>query len=197
MRNIPLTPKSDGGVCIDSAALESADIIVATTEAASSHFIRYSTLSDVSHALLYAGSGRVIEAVGEGVRDTSLGEAVKDDILAVAYRHKQMTPAAAQKIIQFARKQVGKSYDYAGAAAAGLHNNTGLCVVLLGVIGCPIARAVKWEQPDRFFCSELVLAAYKAAGLSVVNGNPSNAAPDDIVSAYSAGILRYVGHLIA
>lgn len=197
MNNIPLTPKSGGGVCIDQRALQSADIIVATTDAPASRFIRYATFSAVSHALLYAGNGRVIEAVGEGVRDTSLAEAIKEDILAVAYRHKQMTPTAAETILRFARSQVGKSYDYSGAAAAGLHNNTGLCVALLGVIGCSVARGIRWEQPDRFFCSELVLAAYKAAGLYVVDGNPSNAAPDDIASASSTGILCYVGHLIA
>jgi uncharacterized protein YycO len=197
MKSIPLTPKVGGGVCIDARALQPADIIVATTDAAASRFIRYATFSAVSHALLYAGNGRVIEAVGEGVRDTGLGAAIKEDILAVAYRHKQMTPTAAGTAIQFARKQVGKKYDYPGAAAAGLHNNTGLCVVLLGVLGCPAARNVDWEQPDRFFCSELVLAAYKAAGLSVVDAPPAHAAPDDIASAASTGILTYVGHLIA
>lgn len=197
IRKIPLTPKSQGGLCIDEQSLQQADIVVATTAAPASRFIRYSTFSSVSHALLNAGDGRIIEAVGEGVRKSGLDDAIKEDTLAVAYRHKQICPSIAQRIIQYAEKQIGKKYDYPGAAGAGLHNNTGMCIVLLGVIGCQIAQSASLGQPDKFFCSELVLSAHKAGGLSVVDGSPSNAAPDDIVSAYSTGRLRYVGHLIA
>ena len=196
MRNIPLTPKNAGGLCIGESSLQPADIIVATTSATSSAFIRYATFSAVSHALLYAGSGQVVEAISEGVVERSLKDCIADDIRAVAYRHPQMTPAAGEKIIRFAEKQVGKEYDYAGAAGAGIENNLGVCLVVFGIIGCPAARAVQWSNRDKFFCSELVLAAYAEAGLKIVDTRPDQTVPDALVTAQSHGRLQYVGHLI-
>lgn len=202
MRNIPLTPMSGGGLCLDQRSLQPADIIVSTTNHFVSGGIKIATGSVVSHASLYAGNGRVNEAVGDdkgGVRNAALYDAINGDTLAVAYRHRQMTPGAANKIVQFAQNQVGKSYDTSGAIGAGLQKNRGfgLCVILVGVIPCTAARTVIKESQTKFFCSELVLAAYKAGGLSVLSIDPSRSVPNDIVIAYSNGVFGYVGHLIA
>jgi uncharacterized protein YycO len=196
MKTIPLTPKKGGGLCISAASLQPADIVVATTDAVSSAFIRYATFSAVSHAFLYAGNDQVIEAIAEGVVERILTKAIEEDIRAVVYRHPQMTPMSAETIIRFARRQVGKHYDYAGAAQAGIHNNPGVCVVAFG-IWCPAVRLLRWDARDKFFCSELVLAAYEEAGLSIIDRRPDQAAPDDIARAQSTGKLLYVGHLIA
>jgi len=202
MGNIPLTPSSGGGVCIDLQALRPADIIVSTGEEFVSTVIKIGTASAVSHASLYAGGGKVIEAVGDdkgGVRNVPLLAALEGHNLAVAYRHLQMTPDVASKIVKFAQDQVGRHYDTEGAAEAGLRTASGfgLCVVLVGVVPCLGARAVMGPTPGKFYCSEFVLAAYKAGGLSVINGDPASSVPNDVVMAYSHGILGYVGHLIA
>ena len=65
---IPLDP-GVGGMSIGVDALQPADIIVSTARHAVSYAIRAGTLSAISHAMLYVGNGKVIEAVGSGVRE--------------------------------------------------------------------------------------------------------------------------------
>lgn len=224
MKNIPLTPASGGGVCIDQSSLQAADIIVSGGNGIKSLMIKRAQswgkrISYVSHASLYDGHGGVIEAVGDdykngknqgGVRNISLSNALADDTLAVAYRHFQMlTPntAMSMRIINFAMNQVHKSYDTAGAAAAGLNRPSGFgfCVEVVGpvvgvpaaVVDCAVARAALKPDERKFYCSELVVAAYKAGGLSLISGSAASSIPEDLVVAYSDGILRYVGHLIS
>ena len=82
----------------------------------------------------------IIEALmGKGVVKTPIKEWVKRY---PAYRFVKIEcpdPAAAHR---FARKQVGKKYDY------------------MGMIGAPWRS--KWDHPHRWYCSELVEACLKA-----------------------------------
>jgi uncharacterized protein YycO len=199
MTNIPLTPTSGGGMCIADAALQPADIIVSTASGAVSGGIRFGTTSQVSHAALFAGSGQVIEAVGEGVLLRSLNASLSNHYLAVAYRVRGMNPGTASRIVQFARHWVGRKYDTLGAAAAGTRARVGsaVCVVVFGIVPCGAARAGAFKSSDKFYCSQLVLEAYRQAGASFVQQNPNTSYPQDIVTAYSHGKLQYVGHLIS
>src|SRR5690349_23199833 len=95
-----------GGCCVGANALEPADIIVSTTKAAISGVIRIGTTSVVSHAALFAGGGEMIEAIGEGVVRRSIEAGLADDALAVVYRHPDMKPAIARKIVDWADAQV-------------------------------------------------------------------------------------------
>lgn len=82
-------------------ALQPADIIVSTARHAVSYAIRAGTLSAVSHAMLYVGDGKV-DAVGNGVREVPIEQAIGDAILAVAYRENRVTTALAQTIVDYA-----------------------------------------------------------------------------------------------
>lgn len=199
MRNIPLTPISGGGICLADSALQAADIIVSTASGWLSGGIRFGTSSQVSHAALFAGNGQVIEAVGEGVLLRSLNASLREHYLAVAYRVRGMNPSAASKIVQFARRWVGRKYDTLGAAAAGSRGPVGgaVCVMAFGIIPCAGAQQGAFKSSDKFYCSQLVLEAYRQAGASFIQQNPNTSYPQDIVTAYSNGKLSYVGHLIA
>jgi uncharacterized protein YycO len=192
---IPLTPATGGGLCIDAEVLEPADIVVCTTFAITSRIIDVVTDSKVSHVLVYLGEGQIIEAVPPVVRQVALDLAIHNAWLAVAYRRKDMTPAGAGAVIGYLRRQIGLSYDYIGAAEGGANANAFVCVGLLGVPGCLIARSGLLDNPTQFYCSKLVLAAFNSAGLPITNLSPNLSTPDTLVQAYSQGVLMYVGHL--
>jgi len=196
MKPIPLTPTSGGGLCIPDSALQPADIIVSAGIGAVSTAIRYGTASDVSHAALYIGDGEVIEAIGPGVMERPLNKSLDDHSLAVAYRARGMTPSAAAIIVHFAEQWKGKKYDTVGAAAAGARNPF-VCVVVMGIAPCAAARAGKFKSSDKFYCSQLVLEAYRRAGVSFITQDPNTSQPEDMVTAYSRDKLLYVGHLVS
>jgi|ERR1035438_2787930 hypothetical protein len=196
--NLPaLTPTDGGGLCISTDALQPADIIVSTTRAFISGVIHVVTDSPISHALLSEGNGYVIEAVGDGILRRSLGVSLADDTLAVAYRYKGLPEAAASKIVAYADAQAMRHahYDALGAFGAGMNSNPVVCVVLLGSV-CPAVAGGALANQNRFFCSELVLEAFRRVGYPITRTAPGVSSPDRIVEAYSQGVLEYVGHII-
>ncbi len=196
MRHIPLTPVNGGGVCIEDAALQTADIIVSAGVGTVSKAIQFGTSSDVSHASLYIGNGKVIEAIGEGVVERSLTDALQDHYLAVAYRVRDMNPVAAALIVHNASRWIGRKYDTLGAAGAGARNPI-VCVMVYGIAACGVALNGGFKSTDKFYCSQLVLEAYREARVPFVDQNPDTSQPQDIVTAYSKNKLLYVGHLVA
>jgi uncharacterized protein YycO len=117
--------------------------------------------------MLYVDYGQVVEAIGEGVLLRQLDEAVAQASLAVAYRHPDMTPDRALIARDFVGQQLGKGYNYAGIAGqAGAAIDSWACGVFLNaklVSRCRhFTRDIDLSvtSRDRFFCSQLVVAAY-------------------------------------
>ncbi len=200
--DIPLDP-GVGGRSIGGNVLEPGDIILSTTTELVSAAIRTVSGAEVSHAAMYVGDDIVVEAVGDGVRAIRLAEALDDDSLAVAYRHRDMTPVKAAQIVRFLNEQADAGTSYDGWA-------------LLQVAPGQLARAIcnRLDGDDRqaclsragqlrvgtnnegaFFCSELVLEALRRAGLSLSGVDPSWTSPGEIVELHASGLLDYVGHL--
>jgi cell wall-associated NlpC family hydrolase len=196
MSTIALTPKTGGGLCVPEQMLKPADIIVSTTPATISRVIRATTRSAISHAILYIGGDNVIEAIGEGVTRRPLDRALAEATLAVAYRHCKMTPQLAAQIVAKAKAWIGKKYDATGALGGGAANaDLGVCLVTVGVVTCYAARKGMLNRLDRFYCSELVMEAYREAGAPIGSISPGISTPESLVQAYSSGVLSYVGHL--
>ncbi len=194
-----LTPTA-GGMCIIPSALEPADIIVSTTSAFISSSIRSATSSVVSHAIIYAGHGDVIEAIGDGVVKRSLAAAIADASLAVAFRHVRMTKSTATAVIKFAEKQVGRGYDVTGIVGqAGYQLDRWFLCTVRQVRNCEdrAAHANLWmSNSGRFFCSELVAESYRQAGVPLISGRSDSVSPQAIVDVTTTGELSYVGHLV-
>lgn len=176
---IALDPAAGGGCCIPQTALNPADIIVSTTKATTSRGIRIGTRAKVSHAALYAGNGTVIEAIGEGVVSHSVDLALADDVLAVAYRSPDMTAEIADRIILFASSKLGAPYSIRGA------------VMSTDMVMCRILGS----KPASFFCSQLVMEAYKQGGRPLSSSPSQCVTPDDLVTI-ARNKLAYVGHLL-
>lgn len=191
--SIPLDPGA-GGQSIGVDALSPGDIIVSTARHPVSYAIRAGTLSAISHAMLYVGGGHVVEAVGDGVREVALETAIGDAILAVAYRDPRVDADKAAQLVAFVRAQVGHAYNYGGVARAGYR--------ILHPIASRIADKIRDAlgvddaSARSFFCSELVFAAFEAAGIPLTAQRADTGLPDDLVSL-GQGSLQYVGHLRA
>jgi hypothetical protein len=182
-----------------------ADIIVTASKTGRSNAIRSVTSSDVSHSILYLGQNTVIEALGQGVVARSIRSALDSDtILAIALRHRSLTPTQRMLVVKEARKFLGRPYDYTGAAGAGVKSSRGGRAIAQG--GCVISplgchfgdRAIKEnakpENADKkFFCSELVTRAFELACAPLLNTRPSYIHPGMI---HESKVLLYVGHLI-
>ncbi|QSX77003.1 N-acetylmuramoyl-L-alanine amidase [Lysobacter solisilvae] len=190
---IPLDP-GIGGMSIGYEALAPGDIIVSTARHAVSFAIRAGTLSAISHAMIYAGNGNVIEAVGDGVHEVPLATAIGDAILAVAYRDPRVDAARAQAMVDFARAQVGQPYNYTGVARIGHRILFPLQARLLDAIAS--ITGADTTTARSFYCSELVFAAFEAAGIPLVAAAAGDSTPQDVV-ALTRGSLGYVGHLKA
>lgn len=175
----PLSPQT-GGRSIAPSALRTGDIIVSTTSGPSSLAVRLATRAPVSHAALYVNNpDLVVEALGAGVIQQTLSEALADDSLAVVFRVADLTADEAQLVANYAISQVGKKYDYWGAFRAAVLWRTSLRIVDLG-------------KPDsRFFCSELVPEAFRRAGRPLTEIDSDEILPDHLPRLS----LQYIGHL--
>ena len=191
--DIPLDP-GPGGQSVGVDALAPGDIIVSTARHAISYAIRGGTISAVSHVMLYVGDGRVVEAVGGGVREIAIEDAVSDAILAVAYRDPRVTAAIAAAIVAHARSRVGDPYNYAGAAFSGYRILNPLPGRIIDAIASRLGLEV--GQAGTTYCSELVLESYERAGVPLTAATPGSSTPEDVVQLRRTA-LQYVGHLKA
>lgn len=189
---IPLDPGA-GGRSIGTSALQAADIIVSTTRAFVSRIIRLGTFSPVSHVMIYAGDGKVIEAVGHGVREIPLADAIQDAILAVAYRVPGLDAAAAARVVAHAHSRVGNPYNFAGVAFQGFRILNPLPAAVINAVGS--ALHVEPGQAGAVYCSELVLESFERGGIPL-GTRPSQSTPDG-VAQLARSRWTYVGHLKA
>ncbi|WP_298165715.1 hypothetical protein [Novosphingobium sp.] len=174
---ITLAPAA-GGNCLVPSALRTADLIVSTTGSWVSGAIRIGTKAVVSHALLCINSSEVVEAIGEGVVRRSIDAAVEHGSLAVAYRVPNLDIGTASKVVNWAVSRVGTRYSEKGALVSADK-------LLCRVVG---------PQPGGFFCSQLVIEAFKQAGVNLTELPSQCVTPGD-VSKIAIERLKYVGHL--
>ena len=118
-----------------------------------SRLIRWRTWSDYSHAAWVFPDHSVIEAWKGGVTHAPgilAGHAADTEVHLFAL---DLTIEQRWAIQDFLIRQIGKPYDYAG---------------ILGFLA-----AAKTENPNRWFCSELIFAACKRAGIDLLKRVPA------------------------
>jgi len=75
--------------------------------------------------------------------------------------------ATAKKVLDFARSQIGKSYDFWSI-----------------LLGFPLRLDVGSKDDKRWFCSELVYCSFLAAGIDLLNGRKADrVTPQDILES--------------
>jgi uncharacterized protein YycO len=176
--------------------LQPADVLLSTGTAVASVVIRCGTVSRYSHAALYIDNGQIIEAVGEGVHQISLLDAMSDDTIVSVYRRMQMSQEQALQVVRYVKQQIGKKYDYSGAAGGGITSGSGF---VIGIFLSPIVAVAgvaadlynRTNPEATFYCSELVALAFKSAQVPL-GGGAASTTPQDISRSH---VLNYVGDL--
>jgi cell wall-associated NlpC family hydrolase len=201
----------NGGALIAASALKPGDILLSSARTVQSVGIQLVTFAPVSHALVYLGDGQIAEAVGEGVRVQTVDAMLDEELMVVAFRDPQLTPAQAAQLRAWALSQVGVRYNMVGVLlSAPFVLDRRLCELPLlpGPVRDGCVRGFATVQlgassDDRFFCSQFVLEAYRQAGAPLTDADPRWVSPADLlhmregdVSSLAAGRpLRYIGHL--
>lgn len=166
-------------------AVMPADIVLTGSNTDSGQFVKIATTSNISHAMLALGPGQFVQATGIGVHVATFRQAMTDTQTAAVYRTK-LTPAQRTAIIKNALSHVGKAYDYVemlgGAEASKVPIEA---FVSPGTAEHTLARAAAFYlryrsctagDRNKIFCSELVVAAYQAAGI-LGSANASSYSP--------------------
>lgn len=109
-----------------------------------------------SHCALVDGDMVIEAAAFHGVRERPLSEFFAD----ASKREVIEIKANASAVLAAARSQIGKPYDWTGAAGIGMRRN--------------------WQDDDAWFCSELVAWAFEAGGRSLFRSQPWRITPRDI-----------------
>ncbi|BBO18827.1 conserved hypothetical protein [Candidatus Brocadia pituitae] len=160
---------------IDIGDLQEGDIIVSTTRYPLSKAIRLLSGSRVSHTALYIGNGEVVEALGDGVTRHSVEKATKDDKYAYVLRYPDLSLGAQGIIRGFAIKHANLKTPF---DSWGMVLRAGL--------------RIPGGGEKRFYCSELVLRSYEAAGIRLFETTQKR--PGDIDELRGTK-LDYVGHI--
>ena len=209
-QNPALSP-GNGGELVSAEALQPGDILLTAGSGITSVGIQVLTMAPVSHAALYVGDDQVIEAVGEGVRTRSVQAVLEEEAMVVAFRHPGTTPETAALMRDFAHGKVGSRYGYLGVmlhAPFAVERRVCELPLVPGLVRDFCLRGVALVQlgtgsDDRFFCSQLVMEAYRHAGLPITSAKAHWMSPadilhmrtDDVPSMSVEQALHYVGHL--
>lgn len=119
--------------------------------------LRVALWSSWSHCAIVDGD-QVIEAAAlGGVRARPLADLVAESSRTAVLEIPARDPAS---VIAAARSQVGKPYDW------------------MGVIGIGVRR--RWQDNDRWFCSELIAWAFERSGWPLFRGQPWRITPRDL-----------------
>lgn len=134
----------------DIASLEAGDIILSTTSAKRSTWIRTATGSDFSHAMLYTNK-TIVHAAGPGVFTINPQRQLFSRGQSVVLRLRQPHDCDLVKVCNYALAQGGALYTVPEAVLSVAMQATG-------------QRALSPSQ----YCSRLVAQAYQSAGLELV-----------------------------
>lgn len=173
------------GLCLpewSEYGLRPADILVSTTSASTSRFIKVGTGSTISHAALFIGKGKIIDATKPGVLERALSDLIDGSTKVVAFRHKFMTSKIAEDVIRAAKKRVdaGAKYDTFGAFAGG-----GTSFIFGNA-------SSKLQSSDGFYCSELVTTSFAEAGVPLASVPDKANTPAKVLQSPD---LEYLGHV--
>jgi uncharacterized protein YycO len=138
-----------------------------------SWLIRKRSASQVNHVASCVDYGILIEALGGGVKMT-VAESLKMQWW-IHLRPNTISDAQAEQIYVFLHEQLGKPYDWGAIAGFGpwssYDNENG--------------------NPSKWFCSELVWASFKRAGISLCRRPNSYVYPCDILESPRLEIVGY------
>jgi len=207
----PDSPPAGERIEIDAADLRPGDILLTSMPGFVGASIELLTVSPVSHAAIYVGDGRIAEALRPAVRTRTLETVMAEESEALVLRHPGLSEAQARRIVRYARDRMGNRFNYVGVTLqipVALGRRACELPLVPSVLRDACIRGLGALNPlassqERLFCSQLVLEAYRHAGVPLAAADASLVSPADIlhmregdVPSFRIGTpLRYVGHL--
>jgi len=155
------------------ASMRSGDVLLFRGCGVLSRLIRRATHCDYSHAgLLFRYRGRVycLEAVGKGVRLTPVSRLLDHYPEGVFYCAVEAPDPVRESALEFGFQQLSLGYDVLGLVRFAL--------ALL------LAKRLPAKPDQRWFCSELVAAAYRVAGVPLTDQLPCYTSPADLINGH-------------
>ncbi len=155
------------GPVLATSDLKPGDILLSTERGGLSSAIRYATLSDYSHAALYLGNGKIIDATGTGVKVRNLSALAGPAERVGVIRVKSLSSRQADQIVRAATRLKGKWYNFAGLVTSNLDGLTyPVRKSFHAITGKRLTVSAASLTPG-YYCSELVIHAFKAAGITI------------------------------
>jgi hypothetical protein len=173
--------------------------------------IRLITFAPVSHAALYSGEGELVDAMRSGVRVRQLNDLLGEAAVVLVLRYPELTAEQSSLLAQYSVHKSGAGFSF---LAITLHVPSAImrrvcelplvpgvirdaCIRTLGVLHQLAA------SESRMFCSQLVLQAYRYAGVALTGADPRLISPADILHMREGDVssvnivtpLQYVGRL--
>ena len=146
--------------------MQSGDILLFYRGGLMSKIIQWGTKSKYSHTALCVNAemNLLIEAQG-CVRAADIRTMTDYDI----FRVKEGHAYDLEKVVSFLVSKLNSRYDYRG-------------VIFLGIMKLFRLKkmANKWQRKKDWFCSELVVSAFREGGLDIISKKAENASPKDI-----------------
>ncbi len=202
---------ANGGQIVQADDLRPGDILLSSGRSGVAVGIQVLTMAPVSHASLYLGDQRVVEAVGEGIRERPLQAMIEEEHAVVAFRHPGIARQHVALMDDFFREHAGRKYNYVGVllqAPFTLERKVCELPLVPPLVRDFCIRGIASIQlglgrNDQFFCSQFVLEAYRRAGVPLTDADPRLVSPADLLHMREGDVssvrihqpLVYVGHL--
>ncbi len=154
---------------LDRKLLKQGDIILTYSDEKPSKMIRKLTGSKYSHALLYVGEGSYIHSDLAGVHSGNTQRLIIGSPDSVKVVRVNNQPDI-NKVIEYARLQIGTSYSRLSAANAGV-------------------KIFSKLDTTRQFCSRLVAKSYEYAGIELVS-NSEACLPQEIADSSLVNVIE-------
>ena len=202
---------AEGDTVLAPDALRPGDILLTSAPSLRAAGIQLVTFAPVSHAAVYIGEGKIVEAVMPSVRARGIDEVLKDESVVLVLRHPELTAEQATLIKEYALQKSGAGFNFAGIVLQFPFSIgrkvcevplvpsavRDACIRSLGVLNRLAA------SESRLFCSQLVLQAYRHAGLAITDADSSLISPADLLHMREGDVssvrirrqLQQVGHL--
>jgi hypothetical protein len=195
---------------LDINYLMPGDILVATTTNITPDIIRLGIHSVINHAMLYIGEGNVVEADEDGAEICSLQSDIESYGYrqVMAFRYPTLSPDTAKQIIEIAVRETESDFDF--SLLSGSRENADFMNSLanpdISSIMFPddtesdvfvrhTNQEMDFDNPDRFYCTELIFETFLKAGIALGSELPHLTNPQQIVDLSNNGTLSYLGEL--
>lgn len=192
-------------------ALRPGDILLSSMPGLAAVGIKMMTFAPISHAAVYVGDRQVVEAVRSGVRVRSIDEVLAEETVVLVFRYPDLDAEQARRIGNYALEKVGAGFNFAGVTLnIPLSITRRVCELPLvpSAVRDACIRSMGLihqlgASGNQLFCSQLVLQAYRHAGVPITDADSRLISPADILHMREGDVssvrihqrLRQVGHL--